>query len=86
MRYFDTTPKFLETRIKNQKKKKKKKRKTISKATMMSKYLITEKCSICFAKVKKKDIKMTTYIKSMSDFLSTYYDLPVSLVFMHILG
>ena len=53
---------------------------------MMSKYLITEKCSICFAKVKKKDIKMTTYIKSMSDFLSTYYDLPVSLVFMHILG
>ena len=26
MRYFDTTPKFLETRIKNQKKKKKKKK------------------------------------------------------------
>ena len=25
MRYFDTTPKFLETRMKNQKKKKKKK-------------------------------------------------------------
>ena len=48
MRYFDTTPKFLETRMKNQKKKKKK-RKTISKATMMSEYLITKKCYICFA-------------------------------------
>ena len=52
MRYFDTTPKFLETRMKNQKKEKKKKRrrrKTISNATVMSEYLIIEKCSIRFA-------------------------------------
>ena len=53
MCYFDTTPKFLETRMKNQKKEKKKKkrrrRKTKSKATVMSEYLIIEKCSICFA-------------------------------------
>ena len=51
MCYFDTTPKFLETRMKNQKneKKKRRRRKTISKATVMSEYLIIEKCSICFA-------------------------------------
>ena len=52
MCYFDTTPKFLKTRMKNQKKKKK--WKTISKATMMSEYLITEKCPYALHKLRKK--------------------------------